>query len=260
MSTCFIIQPFDNGPFDKRYEDVFVPAIRAADLEPYRVDRDPGAVIPIEQIEEGIRRADACLADISTNNPNVWFELGYAIAAGKPVILVCEHQENRRFPFDVQHRAVIIYKTESARDFDTLGTSITQRLKAAIAKEDAIERVAESARIAEVEGLNQHEIVALVTIGANLAEPEDTVPAYLVRQDMERAGYTRIAVTLALTALLRKGMIQISPARDERGEPYTAYSLNEKGMEWLLENQNMFVLKRERKQPKQIEEDDDIPF
>ena len=259
MSTCFIIQPFDNGPFDKRYEDVFVPAIKAADLEPYRVDRDPSAMIPIEQIEEGIRRADACLADISTNNPNVWFELGYAIAAGKPVILVCEYQQDRRFPFDIQHRAVIIYKTESASDFDLLKTNITKRLQAAISKEAAIERIAESSPIAKVEGLSQLEIVALVTIGENLDGPEDIVSTYSIRQDMERAGYTRIAVTLALTTLLRKGIIQISPATNDHGEPYTAYSLNEKGLDWLLQNQNTFVLRRERKQPIQIE-DDDIPF
>ena len=77
------------GPFDKRYDDVFVPAIRAAGLEPYRVDCDPAVVIPIEDIEEGIRRADLCLADISLPNPNVWFEVGFSIAAAKPVVLVC---------------------------------------------------------------------------------------------------------------------------------------------------------------------------
>jgi hypothetical protein len=76
MPTCFVIQPFDDGPFDKRYEDVFVPAIRAAGMEPYRVDRDPAASIPIEDIEKGIRSAGACLADISEPNQNVWFELG----------------------------------------------------------------------------------------------------------------------------------------------------------------------------------------
>ena len=41
MGRCFVIQPFDGGKFDKRYEDVFVPAIQAVGLEPYRVDRDP---------------------------------------------------------------------------------------------------------------------------------------------------------------------------------------------------------------------------
>jgi nucleoside 2-deoxyribosyltransferase len=120
MPTCFVIQPFDGGAFDKRYEDIFVPAIEAAGLEPYRVDRDPSATIPIDEIEAGIRKADACLADISLSNPNVWFELGYAIASAKPVVLVCVDAPDRRFPFDIQHRAVIVYRTESARDFDGL--------------------------------------------------------------------------------------------------------------------------------------------
>jgi hypothetical protein len=82
MATCFVMQPFDGGMFDQRYSDDFEPAIRAAGLEPYRVDLDPTASMPIDQIESGIRRAAACFAEISTDNPNVWFELGYAIASG----------------------------------------------------------------------------------------------------------------------------------------------------------------------------------
>jgi nucleoside 2-deoxyribosyltransferase len=99
-----------------------------------RVDRDPSAVIPIEEIEQGIRRADVCLADISLPNPNVWFEVGFAIAAGKPTVLVCSHDPARRFPFDIQHRAVITYRTESARDFDELRKQITDRLQAVLRK------------------------------------------------------------------------------------------------------------------------------
>ena len=49
---CFMIQPFDGGKFDKRYEDVFKPAIEAAGLEAYRVDNDDLATVPIEMIEE----------------------------------------------------------------------------------------------------------------------------------------------------------------------------------------------------------------
>jgi hypothetical protein len=76
---CFVIQPFDRGKFDKRYEDVFKPAIIEADLEPYRVDCDDCAQIPINAIEEKIKAAKICLADITLNNPNVWYELGYRI-------------------------------------------------------------------------------------------------------------------------------------------------------------------------------------
>jgi hypothetical protein len=60
---------------------VFKPAIEEAGLEPYRVDRDPSVSIPINDIEKGIRDAAVCFADITLDNPNVWFELGYALAS-----------------------------------------------------------------------------------------------------------------------------------------------------------------------------------
>ena len=130
QAVVFVIQPFDAGPYDKRYKDVFEPAIRAAGLKPYRVDRDPAASVPVDEIENGIRRADVCFAEISTNNPNVWFELGYAIASGKEVVLVCSEHRKEKFPFDVQHRNIISYTTESKCDFVKLESEIAERLSA----------------------------------------------------------------------------------------------------------------------------------
>ncbi len=89
MATCFVIQPFDGGNFDNRCEDVFAPAIKESGFDPYRVDRDPSASIPIDEIQRGIKQAAVCLADITLDNPNVWFELGYALSAGKSVVMVC---------------------------------------------------------------------------------------------------------------------------------------------------------------------------
>ena len=62
--SCFVIQPFDRGIFDKRYVDIFAPAIREAGLEPYRVDHDPMVSIPIQEIENGIRGSKLCFAEI----------------------------------------------------------------------------------------------------------------------------------------------------------------------------------------------------
>ncbi len=183
MGICFVIQPFDGGAFDKRYEDVFVPAIEAAGMEPYRVDRDPTVDIPIEKIEEGIRQSDACLADISSKNPNVWFELGYALAARKDVVLVCGYDPNQKFPFDVQHRNIIIYKTESLRDFEDIKGKITARLAAIQSKEVKLENVSEMASIADIEGLSPYEIATLVTIGANVDDPNDSVVTHIIRTD-----------------------------------------------------------------------------
>ena len=102
MPRCFVIQPFDDGErYDKRYKDVFAPAIKAAGLEPYRVDRDPSVSVPIDDIELGIENSEVCLAEISTDNPNVWYELGYAIASKREVFLLCSKNERKtHFPFD----------------------------------------------------------------------------------------------------------------------------------------------------------------
>ena len=128
-NTCFVIQPFDSGKFDKRYKDVYEPAIRKAGLNPYRVDQDPKVQVPIESIEEGIRQASICLADITTDNPNVWYELGYAFATNRPVIMVCsQERQGNTYPFDIRHRTILHYQTESMSDFEELGTQLTERI------------------------------------------------------------------------------------------------------------------------------------
>ena len=147
MSKCFVMQPFDAGVFDKRFDDLFSPAILEAGLEPYRVDRDPAVNIPIDDIEAGIRKSEICLAEITTDNPNVWFELGFAIAVPKEVILVCSDERRSKFPFDVQHRKVIKYKTEAPQDFQQLKQDICLRIQALVKKMQKIDRISGSSPI-----------------------------------------------------------------------------------------------------------------
>src|SRR5438105_5362477 len=137
---CFVIQPFDGAIFDKRFEEIFDPAIRAAGLEPYRVDRDPSASIPIDAIERGISNARVCFAEISLDNPNVWFELGYAISQRKEICLVCE-EGRKKFPFDIQHRKIISYASGTMSDFQKLGSQVTERLIAIVAKQDQLDNL-----------------------------------------------------------------------------------------------------------------------
>jgi hypothetical protein len=68
MARCFIIQPFDNDKFDARYKETFKPAIEEAGFEPYRVDEDVSVLIPINDIEQGIKSATVCFAEISKDN------------------------------------------------------------------------------------------------------------------------------------------------------------------------------------------------
>jgi nucleoside 2-deoxyribosyltransferase len=258
MGKCFVIQPFDGGPFDKRFDDVFAPAIKAARLEPYRVDRDPSVSIPIVDIEKGIKDSDICLAEITTDNPNVWFELGYALALQKEVVLICSEDRKTRFPFDVQHRNIIKYISESPRDFTVLGNAITERLSALLKKENGIARIASSTLLADTEGLSQHEVVALATVMQNQFSPQDFVPAYRIREDMNKAGFTDIAVSLSLRSLIRKEFLSSDLTQDMNGESYPTYKVIEKGENWLLQNQDKLQLKsmgREQESHK-----DDLPF
>jgi hypothetical protein len=128
------MQPFDGDVFDRRYEEIFEPAIQASGLTPYRVDKDLQVSIPIDDIQRGIRDSDICLAEITTDNPNVWFELGYAMACRKEVVLLCSDERKTRFPFDVQHRTIIKYNTKSIGDYKRLRKTITAKIKAYVLK------------------------------------------------------------------------------------------------------------------------------
>jgi len=239
-----MMQPFDDGPFDRRYKDVFAPAIRDAGLEPYRVDQDPGVSIPIQNIETGIRDSAICLADITLDNPNVWFELGFAIASGKEVVLVCSSERTTRFPFDIQHRTILKYTTSSISDFEKLKTSITAKVKAYLEKTETLASVSEISKLTKFEGLEQHEVVALAALAQNLENPEDNASSFQIKRDMEASGFTKVAATLALKGLCQKGLMAYGSYQDEGGEYYTGYTLTEDGWGWVLSNKDKFILQK----------------
>ena len=222
MGTCFVMQPFDHAVFDQRYEDVFVPAIRDAGLDPYRVDQDPKVSIPIQEIEAGIRAAEICLAEITQDNPNVWFELGYAIACRKEVVLVCSKERTTRFPFDIQHRTIIVYPSGSPRDFKKLQDDITTKICAYLKKVETLSAVSEISKVTKFEGLDHHEVVCLAVLAENLEHPEDNASAYLIKRDMEASGFTKVASTIALASLLKEGLLEQDQYPDhEVNEFYT---------------------------------------
>lgn len=244
MSTCFVIQPFDAGRFDKRFCDVFSPAIRDADLDPYRVDLDPTTVVAIDAIEQGIRTSAICLADITTDNPNVWFELGFAIACGKSVVMVCSNERETKFPFDVQHRSIITYKTEAPSDFEDLRKKITGKLKALITKDHSLRTLASESEVAPVQGLTQQEMIVLTCIAGNLNTPHDHVSAWYLRKEVEAQGFTKMASILGIKSLTMKGFVDFNTYQDDHGEDYIAYSLTEKGWQWIMDNQDRFLIQK----------------
>lgn len=263
MPQCFVIQPFDdNGPYDKRYRDLLEPAVKAAGLEAYRVDRDPSVAVPIDDIENGIRDSEICLADITTDNPNVWYEVGFASAHGKPVVIICAKDRPTKPPFDIQHRTITFYSQDSPSDFAKLNTEVTTRLEAQIKKSETMQTLASLSPVKPAEGLSSYEIAAMVSIMENRLSPDAEVTLYQVREDMRKAGYTAIATSLSLESLRRKSMIEFVISEDDFRNRYTTLSLTPPGLDWILANQSLFKLSlSDDAAPREAElSDEDIPF
>lgn len=264
---CCVFQPFDKGPYDKRYDDTIAPAIRAAGLEPYRVDRDDGAVIPIDTLHEEIRSATLCLADIGTRNPNVMYELGFATASGKDVVIICSNQLSEKFPFDIQHRGIIQYASDSASDFERLKADITNRITALLKRQATTQAIAAASPVRATEGLRPHEIASLVFVMVNADTVGSGASSYLIKNDMEKAGYTTAATQLGLIRLTRLGLIEPFEDSDYNGNRFTAYHLTNSGEDWLVDNQDKLAIRVSDDPPRQKAmkfdpgtTDDDVPF
>ena len=126
LDTCFVMMPF-GAWFDRYYAEIYVPAIKEAGFEPVRADElfTTGSVV--EQIWEQIEKAKLLLADLSGKNPNVFYELGLAHAARKPVVFTAGQVED--VPFDLRHLRVIIYDIREPEWASRLRKSIADYLR-----------------------------------------------------------------------------------------------------------------------------------
>ena len=131
--TCFVIMPFGDSKtrsrYDLLYTDAYKPGIEAGGLDAYRVDKDRKAREPVVAIHKKIQEAHVCFADISTDRPNIWYELGYAYALKKEVVLVCE-KSRKSFPFDLGHRRRIPYSHRAANYLAKLKDEIEEEVRA----------------------------------------------------------------------------------------------------------------------------------
>lgn len=106
LDTCFVMMPFGQW-MDSYYREIYVPAIREAGLEAVRADELFSTGSVIEQIWEQISRSKILLADLTGKNANVFYELGLAHAANKPVVFTTGQLED--VPFDLRHLRVAVY-------------------------------------------------------------------------------------------------------------------------------------------------------
>jgi hypothetical protein len=106
---CFVLMPFDKS-FNDIYEFGIKGACIAANLYCERVDEQIFLGSVLDRIYSQISKADVVVADMTGRNPNVFYEVGYAHALGRKVVLLTQSADD--IPFDLKHFPHIIYRKE----------------------------------------------------------------------------------------------------------------------------------------------------
>jgi hypothetical protein len=131
---CFVISPI--GPegsetrehADNVYEYIIKPAMDGCGVEVFRSDhlREPGRIS--EQMFREILTDDFCVALLTGNNPNVYYELAVAQAAARPVIILLE--KGNTLPFDISDLRCVYYDLKPRPLFEKVyANEISQHVK-----------------------------------------------------------------------------------------------------------------------------------
>ncbi len=123
--NVFVLMPFAKQ-FDKRYLLGIKEPLEAVKIRCERVDHVVFSGNIMEKLFQCIRDATVIVADMTGRNPNVFYEVGYAHALQKSVILLMEKPEE--IPFDLKHQKHIIY----GRSIERLRTELLKAVSASI--------------------------------------------------------------------------------------------------------------------------------
>lgn len=132
--TCFVVMPFSE-PFNSYYENVLKPAIVEAGLNPVRADEIYSAKPIIHDIIELIVDSKIIIADVTTKNPNVNYELGFAHALEKPAIIISQNIND--VPFDYRHIRTIVYDTSQEKWESSLKDVLIKTIEAVLANPES---------------------------------------------------------------------------------------------------------------------------
>jgi len=122
----FVAMWFTDG-MREIYDNAFAPAIRAAGYFPIRVDSIEHIGRIDDEIISQIRRAKFLVADFTGHRAGVYFEAGFALGLGKPVIWTCRQDQIDQLHFDIRQYNCIVWDTS-----ENLQTRLSTRISATI--------------------------------------------------------------------------------------------------------------------------------
>ncbi|TAH52398.1 MAG: hypothetical protein EYC68_06375 [Chloroflexota bacterium] len=106
---AFIVMSFDQE-FKSIYEQLITPALEGAGYRVSRADSSLDQQNILRDIVRNIAEAKLVVAEITVQNPNVYYELGLCHALGIPTVLIAQSME--KVPFDLRSYRVLTYSTQ----------------------------------------------------------------------------------------------------------------------------------------------------
>lgn len=106
--SAFLMIPFTTE-YDQFYANVLCPLASNKGIELKRCKDLTTPTVIFDDIREGIEKSDILIAEISEQNPNVFYEIGYAHALQKKVILISKKFRLKDAPFDVRSNRIVAY-------------------------------------------------------------------------------------------------------------------------------------------------------
>lgn len=107
------------------WRDGLYEGIKAAGYRPIRVDKDEHNEKICDRIIAEIRRSAFLVADVTRHRQGVYFEAGYAMGLGIPVIWTCQKREKNRCHFDTRQYNHIFWETP-----EELAKALEHRIRA----------------------------------------------------------------------------------------------------------------------------------
>jgi hypothetical protein len=106
---AFVVMQFDTPQYEALFREVIAPACEKEGLRVYRADftKKPGLII--SDIARHLAESTVIVAEVSPVNGNVYYEVGYADALRKPVILIADKTVGQ-LPFDIRPYRTIFYE------------------------------------------------------------------------------------------------------------------------------------------------------
>ncbi len=104
---AFVIMQFSDD-YNQLYEEVIRPVTEEFGIQCVRADEYHTTNPILEDIVNSIKEASIVIADITPDNPNVFYEVGYSHALEKPTILLCD-KKRTKLPFDVSSFRTLFY-------------------------------------------------------------------------------------------------------------------------------------------------------